>query len=296
MKEASKSAIARIVLGLTLLLAPLAAGAHQVYPIGTDPATTDLTDTPGAVPHEDGWAIELGGERPDWFTPTLEQEVLAAGGQPVAAPNDAPLPSEVGIRPGAWMISPSGCTMNFVFTKGGAYAIGTAGHCVEKTGEPVVILTLTPGSNESVLLEIGKVLAFRDNGIGDDFALVSVRPELNSWVSGTMALIGGPCGQYTGSGPETVWHYGHGLAIGTGGTPRSGVSLNWTNTAYGWDGAGIFGDSGSGVRVTDLKAAGNLTHLVVDTRWLPSYIAGTRISRMLQIAKGWALVNSGLCL
>jgi hypothetical protein len=22
-------------------------------------------------------------------------------------------------------------------------------------------------------------------------------------------------------GPETVWHYGHGLGIGTGGTPRA---------------------------------------------------------------------------
>ena len=44
------------------------------------------------------------------------------------------------------------------------------------------------------------------------------------------------------------------------------------------------------------KFAGDLTHLVVDTHWLPSIIAGTRIGKMLQIAKGWALVNSPLCL
>lgn len=55
------------------------------------------------------------------------------------------------------------------------------------------------------------------------------------------------------------------------------------------------GDSGSAVRVTDLKAAGDLTHLVVDTRWVPSFIAGTRIGKMLQIAKGWELADSPLC-
>jgi hypothetical protein len=108
--------------------------------------------------------------------------------------------------------------------------------------------------------------------------------------------VGGPCGAYSGSGPETVAHYGHGLAIGTGGTPRAGLALTWQATAYGWSGAGIFGDSGSPVRVTDLKAAGDLTHLVVDTRWLPSYIAGTRIGKILQIAGGWTLASSPICL
>ena len=74
-----------------------------------------------------------------------------------------------------------------------------------------------------VLVNVRKVLARHDNGVGDDFALVSVRPELNAWVSPTTAVVAGPCGAYSGSGPETVWHYGHGLAIGTGGTPRAGV-------------------------------------------------------------------------
>jgi hypothetical protein len=93
-----------------------------------------------------------------------------------------------------------------------------------------------------------------------------------------------------------VWHYGQGLVIGTGGTPRAGVALTWKTDAYGWDGLAIFGDSGSPVRVTNLQAAGTLTHLVVDTRWLPSFIAGTRIGKILQIATGWSLVNSALCL
>jgi hypothetical protein len=60
--------------------------------------------------------------------------------------------------------------------------------------------------------------------------------------------------------------------------------------------APIFGDSGRLPRVTDLKAAGNLTHLVVDTAWLPIFIAGTRIGRIIDIAGGWSLAGSALCL
>jgi hypothetical protein len=278
---------------LAVVLAANPVVAEQAPPVGTFAANVDLRGM--AVPFENGYAIELRGARPDWYTPQLEQQVLAAQGQPVAAPLDAPFPGEVGIRPGSWMISPAGCTMNFVFQKSGAFAIGTAGHCVDKVGESVVLLTVAPGGSNPVLVDVGTVIAKHDNGVGDDFALVSIRPVLYPWVSPTIAVVGGPCGAYYGSGPETVWHYGHGLAIGTGGTPRAGVALTWRTTAFGWDGAAIFGDSGSPVRVTDLKAAGDLTHLVVDTKWLPSFIAGTRIGKILSIAKGWSLANSSLC-
>ena len=39
-----------------------------------------------------------------------------------------------------------------------------------------------------------------------------------------------------------------------------------------------------------------LTHLVVDTSWLPGFIAGTRIGRIQQLAGGWNLVNGTPCL
>jgi hypothetical protein len=240
-------------------------------------------------------AVPLKAATPSWFTPELERTVLAAGGAPVAAPTDAPLPSEIGIRPGAWMIAPYGCTMNFIFAKSTALAIGTAGHCTDKIGQQVTLLTLAPGGANPVLVNVGSVIARANGGVGKDFALVSIRSALRSWVSPTMALVAGPCGRFTGAGAQTVAHVGHGLAIGTGGTPRAGVALSWRSTAYGWDGAAIFGDSGSPVRVTDLKAAGNLTHLVVDTSWLPSFIVGTRIGKMLSIAKGWTLRSSPLC-
>jgi hypothetical protein len=71
--------------------------------------------------------------------------------------------------------------------------------------------------------------------------------------------------------------------------------LTWQQDAFGWDSAAIFGDSGSPARVTGLEAAGDLTHLVVDANWLPSFIAGTRIGKILDIANGWQLVPSPLC-
>jgi hypothetical protein len=285
-----------IVAALALAAIPALGAGTSKPAVGTSADSVVLSTMSGAVPYGDGWAIPLEAAKPSWLTPELEQRVLAAEGTPLAAPTDAPLPSEVGIRPGSWMISPAGCTMNFVFRQSGAFAIGTAGHCVNRIGEHVILLTLAPGTENPVLVDIGTVITLHDNGVGDDFALVSIRPALNPWVSGTIALIGGPCGGYYGSGPEIVAHYGHGLAIGTGGTPRVGVALTWKSASFGWDGAAILGDSGSPVRVTNLKAAGDLTHLVVDTNWLPSVIAGTRIGKILQIATGWTLVNSPLCL
>jgi hypothetical protein len=294
----NEEAVMRARFGLISLAVAIALTANPVLAgesprVGTLAAETDLRNLSAA--YEGGYAIPLEGARPEWYTAELEQRVLSAEGQPVAAPLDAPLPGEIGIRPGSWMISPAGCTMNFVFQKSGALAIGTAGHCVDKVGQSVVLLTLAPGGSNPVLVDIGTVIARHDNGIGDDFALVSIRPTLLSWVSPTIGVIAGPCGAYYGSGPETVAHYGHGLVIGTGGTPRGGVALTWRADAFGWDGAAIFGDSGSPVRVTGLQAAGDLTHLVVDSRWLPSFIAGTRISKILQIARGWTLVSSPLC-
>lgn len=264
------------------------------YPVG---ASTDNVD---------GLAVELRAARPTWLTRELQALVDLLG--VVQLPdslNDLPLPSEIGIRPGAWMTAPAGCTMNFIFQRSGTFAIGTAGHCVEYIGQPVYLLVLAPPGAlslfhqipEPVVVRVGQVLTLQENGVGDDFALVSIRDDLQSWVSPTMAAVAGPCGAYTGSGPETVWHYGHGIGIGTGGTPRAGLALKWLDDAYGWEGAGIFGDSGSPVRVdTGLQAAGNLTHLIIFHKDLtPSTLAGTRITRMLEIANGWTLAHSPIC-
>jgi hypothetical protein len=275
-----------------LLILVTATGASAATPtLGSSP---DWSTVDGALPYRGGHAVPLKAATPAWFTDELAARVDAANGAPVAAPPEAPLPGEIGIRPGSWMIAPAGCTMNFVFGSPGAYSIGTAGHC-GNVGDAVTLLTVAPGGANPVLVELGTVQKSVNGGVGNDFALVSIRPELQSWVSPTIAVVAGPCGSYSGSGPEPVFHYGHGLALGTGGTPRAGLALTWEASAFGWSGAAAPGDSGSAVRVnTGMQAAGDLTHLVVDTNWLPSYIAGTRMSRILQIA-GQPLANSPLC-
>lgn len=280
------------VLAALMIFFTAAAGASAAVPtLGSSP---DWRSVDGAVPYSGGHAIPLKAAQPAWFTDALAARVDAANGAPVAAPPEAPLPGEVGIRPGSWMIAPAGCTMNFVFGSPGSYSIGTAGHC-GAAGEAVTLLTLAPGGANPVLVEIGTIQRSVDGGVGNDFAIVSIRPELQEWVSPTIAVVAGPCGSYGGSGPEPVFHYGHGLAVGTGGTPRAGLALTWQADAFGWSGAAAPGDSGSAVRVnTGMQAAGDLTHLVVDTNWLPSYIAGTRMGRILQIA-GQPLANSPLC-
>jgi hypothetical protein len=277
--------------GAALVSLAMASTASAATAAGSSLEGLDLGS---AVPYQGGHAIPLKAKRPAWFTRELERRVDAADGVPVQAPPDAPLPSEVGIRPGSWMLAPAGCTMNFVFGSPGSYSIGTAGHC-GNAGQQVTLLTVAPGGANPVLVDIGNITVSHNNDIGDDFALVSIRPELQEWVFPTMAFVGGPCGSYTGSGPEVLAHTGHGLGVGTGGTPRVGVALTWQANAYGWDGAAAPGDSGSAVRVTSgLQAAGNLTHLVVDTEWVPSFIVGTRIGKMQQIA-GRGIANSALC-
>jgi hypothetical protein len=272
----------------TILVSSLALLLSLLVPAGSDVSAGGVAPYPVGTP--------LVGPVPAWFTPSLRQQVIAADGMPVAAPAAAPLPGEIGIRPGTWMIAPHGCTMNFVFIRDGVYGIGTAGHCVDAVGQRVILLTLAPGTSSPVLVDIGPVVVRQQNAIDDDFALVAINPVLNSWVDPTAAVMAGPCGAYGGAGPEVVTHYGHGTAIGTGGTPRVGIALIWEPRYFSWDGAASFGDSGSPVRVTGLEAAGVLTALIVNPGGLSVSVAGTRIGRMLEIAAGWSLVNSPLCL
>lgn len=321
MRATKLGAFAGAAVALLLALVAMPPASASLVPsvprAGTDPLTVSPASVKGAYQVAGGgWAVPLRAKQPDWVTPEL---LLEAGKGPTAAPAsaipDAPVSGYVGIRPGSEMIAPYGCTMNYVFQKSGVFAIGTAGHCVDKVGQPVTLLTVAPGTSNPVLVTIGNVITMSDNGIGSDFALVSIKPELQSWVFTTQAVVGGPCGAYTADGTapdvegwnplvksenpieagEGIFHYGHGLGIGTTGTPRAGVATAWTTDAYFWAGAVIFGDSGSAARIHDLKAAGDVTHLVVNLNYA-AYDAGTRISKMLSLAKGYSLANSPYCL
>jgi hypothetical protein len=299
---------------LTLLALPAMASAEG----SLIPGAASALDTPDVTSSELQQAAQeaiasgakprkLRRATPKWFTPKVQRKLSRDRDGVMAAPVDAPLPGEVGIRPGSWMIAPYWCTMNFIFQKSGTLAIGTAGHCLEGS-EPVVLLTLAPTGGDPVLVELGRVLLKRDAGIGQDYGLVEIPPERHEWVFPTMAVVGGPCGIYTAGDPLPVTHYGHGVGVGTGGTPRAGVGFelandpgivrgvdwDWDEDSIVWAGLINGGDSGSGVNVATLNGVSNLTHGIGITGLEPSAIAwGTRVTTVT--SSGWQLVSSPLC-
>lgn len=243
---------------------------------------------------------------PAWYTSNVERRVQRRGWAPL--PVDAPLPAYVGIRPGAWIISPYWCTANFVFQKRGTLALGTAGHCVDGN-KPVVLVAVAPTGGAPVLIELGPVVLRMNAGIGQDYALVEIPASRRDWVFPTIAGVGGPCGVYTAMAPQPVAHYGHGTVVGTGGTPRAGMGIHvpndplkaelvWDNDSFAWIGLLAGGDSGSAVREGLFGAVGDLTHgigLNVPGGDLPPSAIGwgTRVTRVT--SKGWSVVNSPLC-
>jgi hypothetical protein len=221
----------------------------------------------------------------------------------------------IGIGPGTWLLSlfctnvggtpvPDGfawCTANFVFQNGSQLGLGTAGHCAAKDalGSPVTAVVTPPpevcangGSCAPGLYAIGTFSKVHNNGLGDDFALISLYPRFNSWVRPTMQVFGGPTGSYLGGlagtpgqtlslGPATVqlpaWspaavaHCGHGTAVGAGGTCRSSAGLFSSGSWYAWYGASAPGDSGAGVEILGnyadpanaVPAVADLTHIII---------------------------------
>jgi hypothetical protein len=279
----------RIVIALLAVLALLAA----------EPATagSQIPEGAQALPGG-GYALPLKAETPDWYTPELHTRVIAAGarGKSVPIPEGVDVPQSAlaftGIRPGSWMLTPAWCTMNFVFGSPGNYSIGSAGHC-GSVGDEVVIVG-APG----VLMNIGTITRSVDGGIGNDFSLTSIDPAWQEATNPSMAYFAGPTGTKPPAFGDPILHAGHGLGIGTGGTPRAGVVTYGAGPgdageAYGWDGAATPGDSGSAVRHATGAAVGNLTHLVVGTQYLPAYIAGTTITRMIAIG-GQPLATASL--
>jgi len=108
-----------------------------------------------------------------------------------------------------------------------------------------------------------------------------------------MAFWGGPRGLYTSEGDvatlnlngrtpsvsldpnpalvQQIVHYGHGVGVGAGGTPRSGTAISWRPDHFMFFGAISPGDSGSGANTLtgdalgdNREAAGIITHLWID--------------------------------
>ena len=193
-----------------------------------------------------------------------------------------------GVSANGCIVAPSGCTANFIFSDGSDWRtnpyVGTASHCVERTGEPVIMQVDT-----TTLAEVGTV-SFQTAGEepGDDFALIKIYPEVAAkWGVNPAIPTGGPQGIYTGCAPQVVKNYGHGYGVAVGqGKPEAGVANTWYSDGYGWYGYGIMGDSGSGITLADNRSAGNFTHIILfdpKLTFTPGQLVGTRTTRILEL-------------
>ncbi|MDQ3986381.1 MAG: S1 family peptidase [Actinomycetota bacterium] len=208
----------------------------------------------------------------------------------------------MGIRPGALLLLISGnsigwCSMAHVYGSPGSYDISTAGHC-GKTGDPATVIAALgnrDGATGVVLLDFGRFGTSHDGGLGDDWALIDIASEYQSLVTPTMCFWGGPRGMYTNTGSlvgvtiprrglipnvsvtpdptlaQTIVHYGHGVGVGAGGTPRAGEAIHWGTDHFMFSGAIAPGDSGSGANTVlgdtigaNMEAAGIITHIWID--------------------------------
>jgi hypothetical protein len=249
-------------------------------------------------------ASNLRTAHPSWFTPKFKKQVNKSGkrGKPAPKSGDGPGTLDVcpGIDPnsptpatsvvsaGTCEVYPAGCTANFIYSNGSSYFVGTAGHCVDRVGQSVYMQVNSPGVGASIA-NIGTVSKFVNGGVGNDYAVIAIAP---GFAVDPKLPQGGPQGIYTGCGPAVVTHYGHGYGVAVAqGKLEGGLATNWFDDAYGWTGVGAPGDSGSAVLANGFLAAGDFTHLIVDTRFPGSDLAGTRITKILA-GTGLQLVNA----
>src|SRR4051812_45504147 len=311
-------ALAAAVTALALLAGPARAATTS-----TTTSTSTAPPVAGAERFEGGWAVPVSTKAPAWYDKSFADRVIAAGDNGVRVPVGVSMPAAAGtdlmpgIHPGIWLITLldqgylyAWCTANFVFQKSGVYGLGTAGHCAGKNGispNGIVTAFVVPPPTSGKLpgfYAIGKFVLSHNNGIGDDFAMISIYSQYNSWVRPTMPVWGGPSGSYNVTTPTEVNWVGNAAGFGATGTARSGVAPLWYADSYAWYGPSFEGDSGAGVlagvnpsNAGVEEAAGNLTHLVIldpKLQYLPGMMAGTRMSKILSIASGWNLVNGGL--
>jgi hypothetical protein len=259
--------------------------------------------------------------RPAWLTADLQAKIVAAGpkGVELAKPNAALQPDCLGTAPpyagtdgvsitavsaGTCMVSPSGCTMNFVFTDGASSYIGTAGHCAGNGKTVIAQVGARVDPTDTVLVTlaaIGSVVGSWNNGIGKDFALVKIDPgfKVVPGVAGALGPTGVLCLDPVG---QPVMHYGHGyIFFVEQGYPKFGEVIPdltllvpfTTANGFNWVGYGLPGDSGSEVMNDAGLAVGDLTHGIgIAGVPVPGLSFGTDIQGIFNlIGTGYKLVT-----
>jgi hypothetical protein len=251
-----------------------------------------LSAPPGALAADSTDPRTLDQPKPTWLTPSLEARIMAAGarGVDVRFPADASraalevnclgtAPPYAGadgvsisaVSAGGCMVSPGGCTLNFVFSDGVSNYIGTAGHCVAGGRTVIAQIATRVDPTDSVvvtLAAIGKVVKAVNQGIGRDFALIKIDPgfKVVPGVAGALGPTGVLCGDPVG---QPVMHYGHGYVffVEQGNAKFGEVVPDLTllvkfssSDGFNWAGYGLPGDSGSEVMNDAGLAVGDLTH------------------------------------
>jgi hypothetical protein len=227
--------------------------------------------------------------RPSWLTADLEAKIVAAGPRGMEVPLARAQALEVNclgtappyagtsgvsataVSAGTCMVSPSGCTMNFIFTDGTSNYIGTAGHCAGNGKTVIAQVATRVDPTDTViatLAAIGTTVKSWNAGIGRDFALVKINAGFNvvPGMAGALGPTGVFCGDPVG---QPVMHYGHGyIFFVEQGHPKFGevipdltLLLKFASpNGFNWVGYGLPGDSGSGVMNDAGLAVGDLTH------------------------------------
>lgn len=242
---------------------------------------------------------------PAWLTDDLRADIRAAGAEGLDVPaaaeylnTDCPGFQQKGISANGCIVAPYGCTANFIFSNGTDWRtnpyIGTASHCSDKNGEPVIMQVDT-----TTLAEVGTVQRqTAQEEPGSDFALIQIYPEVAAkWGVNPGIPTGGPQGIYTGCEPQVVKNYGHGYGVAVAqGKPEAGLATFFYDDGYGWQGPGLPGDSGSGITIQDNRSAGNFTHIIIfdpDLFFTPGTLTGTRTTAILRfLGAGWSQVNA----
>jgi hypothetical protein len=261
--------------------------------------------------------------RPSWLTDELEAKIVAAGPQglevnlgprenatelnclgtspPYAGPDGVSLTA---VSAGACLVSPSGCTANFVFTDGASKYLGTAGHCAGNGKTVIAQVGVRVDPTDSVLVHlaaIGSVTHSWNAGIGRDFALIRINPAFKvvPGMAGALGPTGVLCLDPVG---QPVMHYGHGyIFFVEQGTVKFGevipdLTLLFdfrSPNGFNWVGYGVPGDSGSGVMNDAGLAVGDLTHGIgVAGLPVPGLSMGTDMAGIFDlIGAGYSLVT-----
>ena len=239
--------------------------------------------------------------KPSPLSDALKQKIHAAGPEGVQVAEEelnlwCPGVQAPGVSANGCIVEPYGCTANFIFSDGTDWAtnpyIGTASHCSDNNGDVVVMQVDT-----TTLAEVGTVVKqTAKEEPGEDFALIKIYPEVAAkWGVNPAIPTGGPQGIYTGCDPAIVKNYGHGYGVAVGqGKPEVGVANTWYSDGYGWYGAGIMGDSGSGITIQDDSSAGNFTHIIINVPgYTPGQLVGTRTTKILEfLGASFSQVNA----